>query len=291
MNASEKKEGQNVNPNLEALFQALPHLQELTSDMLAEISRLHDDIEAEFGDPAQNVEVIKNDFLRLYNAVPQDSPLKSSRQYDSRQIYNTPYFAARDRDYLENLYYNQPESLQNWVDYLLNNSFWPYLSNLNGELISGGLKSQSSLAERLASKNKKGEPESIIHARDLMRGRFIGESLKDVQDAVQIFRETSMPHVVAFFNYYAHLFRDWRADYRPKPYVAANFTFAIDPNLTFELQCMTRRAHIIGELDHPVMVKKKVTLTPENHNRLVALGWGSHLHDFREFLGPSSATS
>ena len=276
-----------VSPNekIDALLAELQNEVTLSDEELIELQTLHQILEDEFSDISVKPDDILFEFLKLYEQMPKDSPFRVPFSPNSpAQIHNWEYYEERDPEILKRLLHSERQILEQWSIYFFEVILPKLFGHLNGEIQNGGVKSLESIHERMTSREADGRPQPLNFMRDLLRGRFVGEKLEDVEEAMRIVRETSIDQIISVINAYHSLFIDWRGSREAKPFVAANFTLKIDKNLTYELQLLTKRAALIGKLDHPVRIKRKVELPAELENYLDALSWGSHLLDFREYL-------
>ncbi|MFH1284902.1 MAG: hypothetical protein ABIH78_04960 [Candidatus Peregrinibacteria bacterium] len=271
---------------IDALLLELQDEVTLSGNELLELHSLLQVLEAEFGDITDKKEEIFYEFRELYHQVPKDSPFKIPLSQDSpARMRDVSYYEQRNPEVLQRLLFSERQILEQWSIYFFQVILPRSFGHLNGVIQNGGVKSLDSINERITSRDADGRSQPLNFMRDLLRGRFVGETLKDVENAMKILRETSMEQMVTILNaYHSLLFIDWRGSGEAKPYVAANFVLKIDDNLTYELQLLTKRAALIGKLDHPVRIKRKVELSAELKNYLEALSWGSHLIDFREYL-------
>jgi len=276
-----------VSPNnkIDALLAVLQNEVVLTDRELLELQSLHQTLEDEFGEISEMSDEIFSEFLKLYEKIPYDSPFRVPFSINTpEQKHDREYYEARDQEVLKSLLNRERWILEQWSTYFFKIILPKIFGHLNGEIQNGGIKSWDSINERMASREADGRQQPLNFVRDLLRGRFVGEKLEDVEEAMRILRETSIDQIISVINAYHSLFIDWRGSREAKPFVAANFTLKIDQNLTYELQLLTKRAELIGKLDHSVRIKRKVKLLEELDNFLKALAWGSHLLDLREYL-------
>ena len=277
-------EGLSQGNRLNSLLDNLSGHVKLEKDEMDALVLLNQDLEEEFGDLPSSIDEMIIRFLPLYNGIFAVSPLKRPFSEATPELFfRDDYYDGRDAVKLERLYSIEKDTLKCWSDYFADVILPGLFRNLDGEVVNGGIKSPASLKERMESRMADDRPQPLNRIRDLIRGRFIGKSIRDVEKALGILRATSMDEIVSFVNYYCKMFIYWREDHKIKPHLAANIVFRIDDDLAYELQVMTKRASIIGKLDHPVRVKRSVDLSQDQKKYLEALTWGSHLHDFREY--------
>jgi hypothetical protein len=260
---------------LSNLLSSLQSYVQLEDADIADLEALHSELEREFGDLSKQTNSIKDAFLELYDKISPDSPLKQESRF-----FDKEYFENRDSEELERLLKEGSDYLHHWSTHFSEVVLPNLLGKLDGKIENGGIKSIGSIRERIAS----GLAGELNYVRDIIRGRFVGGSLREVENAIQILQTSLTDKIVSILNTYYSPFRDRRGKGEIKPYFASNFAFRIDDDLTYELQVMTKRASLIGRLDHPVRVKKQVELSPDLKSYLDSLVWGSHLLDFRDYF-------
>lgn len=240
-----------------------------------QIFNIWKELEKEFGDLQKNLEKIHQEFLNLYkkakNQIHKDSitKVKSIKKRRIRRLFRS------NKDLIRRIIDEKREEGEEISQEFCDNVWEKLFANL-GEIQNGGVKSFESCYESSKDLNE---------LDDVMRARFVAKDLKTLEHAFQLlsseFEESSL--VVRIKNGFNQLFEDKHAKEVFKPYLAINVKIAVY-GVPYELQMMTENAAIIGKLDHPVRVRRKVDLSTESARFLEALSWGSHLLDYRKYL-------
>jgi len=274
---------------LDQLLAELEGFVELTPEELEEIRAIHDALVGEFGDLHEAYDEMYDEFFARFDDILLTSPLK--RPLSGSNYLNTyhddEYYENRSETRLNLLAYSQPDQLKEWAEFIKNEVMKVLLDGLEGEYVDGGVKTIESMEERMRSRAQYTKLRGISCIRDLIKGKFVGETLLDVERAVKSIRhDIPLGQRASVLNSYSGIFGDWRQGenkYRPKPYLATHFIIKVDDDLTYELQVKTRRADLVGKLDHPIRVKKQVTVSDQLKKFVEALAWGTHLLDLREY--------
>ncbi len=249
----------------------------------------------------QGSDVVRERFLRLYSQVSHEAPLRTTVDLDDgigHPEIKDRYLRGRDELRIWQLVTTPSgrDDARVTGEAVENVALKLHLRGIeNVEIQSGGVKSQESVRREIKERQAwdKAGGFGVLDIRDIIRGRAVGESLWDVENVIErlagergVFRRA----VVSCFNTYDRLFPDLNDLGQKRPYLACNLTVAVSQELPYELQIMTRRGLIAGNLTHPLPQLDWAALPADVRDHIRAFAWGAYILDYEEFLGGATHT-
>ncbi|MFC1615761.1 hypothetical protein ACFL21_01350 [Patescibacteria group bacterium] len=256
----------------------------LEDDDFTKLFYLELKLKSEFGDLARAKEKIFSEFMKVHKTI-SENPLNYSISINfSNDWKRVDKDHIKDEEYIKKIL-SEKRSEHETFSQTFCKDVWERLFYGLGEIRNGGVKSMESSIDSCQINAELGKKGGFNELEDVLRARFVAKDFKKLEYAYKRLmtelRESSV--LINVKNSFKRLWTDKRGSGDIKPYLAINLKLII-LGLPYELQMMTENAELIGKLDHPVRVRRKVKLNEENMNLLNSLSWGSHLLDFRNYL-------
>ncbi|MFN7160657.1 MAG: hypothetical protein ACK4NC_03550 [Candidatus Gracilibacteria bacterium] len=249
-----------------------------------------EDIKSKYRGLLPDIEYLREEFFELHGQIPSSSVLKYVLpvEREKRRIKHS-YFENRKFQNVESYAFNEEgrkEALhiaKQYEEYLVS-----HIEDAKYTFVSGGVKAPDRIQKRIYEMEEAGTAwihPTILQVRDIVRGKILGDTLKDnerVMDSLLV----NHGNIVSTFNAYYNLYYDWRNPHKPypKPYVASNITLGFDKNLPYEVQLKTKRADVLDIMTHKVTVAQEIALPPELSDHMESLCYASHILDYQEYF-------
>ena len=162
----------------------------------------------------------------------------------------------------------------------------PLLGQPGARFISGGIKSSATISNKI----KRPDQEYQYLLKDFVRGKVVCKGLDEAIAVITQILAKAPDRIVCYENYYMYpYYSEQKEDFTF--YLGCKFVFKLDDMVPYELQVLTERASIIGEINHDTVFKqsKDNPINPEESEYIAFLSWLAHALDYEEFRSLQSA--
>ncbi|GEM_PF-6243285 len=162
----------------------------------------------------------------------------------------------------------------------------PLLSQPGARFISGGIKSSATISNKI----QRPDQEYQYLLKDFVRGKIVCKGLDEAIAVITKILEKAPDRIVCYENYYMYpYYSEQKEDFTF--YLGCKFVFKLDDMIPYELQVLTERASIIGEINHDTVFKQNRDnpLSPEESEYISFLSWLAHALDYEDFRNLQAA--
>ena len=248
-----------------------------------EISLIDDEVKFRFWD--EPIDSIRAKFINLHSSIPRGAALIKLWTW----IYWDDYFENRNADIIKAYVFEiQWRIMLAKIQKEFEDNIDDRLSSIWIKLFSGWIKSIDSILRRIKNNNKLNKvrtSDNLKDLRDYIRWKLICDNIAKVDNVIEVLSAIYWNKIISIFNSFHSMRRFWKKwSNIIKPYLWCNISIEIDQNFSYEMQIMTRRAHVIWELNHPVYVGKWIDLAIDLRDYLDRICFWSQVLDMEGFL-------
>lgn len=157
----------------------------------------------------------------------------------------------------------------------------PMANEPESKFVSGGVKEAGSIKQKIG----RHLDDYQFLLKDLVRGKIVCRNLCEVIEVIERIIKSFPERIVCFENYYMYPYYSERKDDFTF-YMGCKIVLRIDEMLPYELQVMTERASVIGEINHDTVFKpgQNNALSAESREYIAFMSWLAHEMDYNDYF-------